>query len=84
MAFQYFERAASFEADADSVFNAGMCHILGRGTNMSVAEGKRYLDVGVAKFGHFGSVHEVGKMHYNGAVRVAVSVSLNAVIATRW
>ncbi len=66
-AFSHFERAARFESDGDSMFNAGMCHMAGRGTVRSVEEGMRLFLAAVAKFGHFGSVYELGRIFYDGA-----------------
>ena len=66
-AFSYFERAARFESDGDTMFNTGMCHMLGKGTDVNVTEAKRCFDVAVAKFGHFGAVYEIGKLYYDGS-----------------
>ena len=67
-ALEYFERAAAFEQEADSLFNTGFCYCNGIGTNKSLPMCKLYFEKAASKYGHFSSINELGKMHYSGQV----------------
>jgi TPR repeat protein len=61
LAFEYFVKAASKESDGDSLYNAGHCLENGLGTPPDLAAAATYYAKAAERFGHFDSVHILGK-----------------------
>mmetsp|Transcript_15044 Transcript_15044/g.33813 ORF Transcript_15044/g.33813 Transcript_15044/m.33813 type:complete len:295 (+) Transcript_15044:524-1408(+) len=65
-AFQYFLMAASYESDADSLFNAAHCLQNGLGTVRDESRAVALYSVAANKFGNFQSVQVLGDMYLEG------------------
>ncbi|KAJ1434679.1 hypothetical protein B484DRAFT_325959 [Ochromonadaceae sp. CCMP2298] len=70
-AFQYFLMAASYESDADSLFNAAHCLQNGLGTVRDESRAVALYSVAANKFGNFQSVQVLGDMYLEVRGRVA-------------
>ena len=62
-AFQYFLMAASFETDADSIFNAGHCLEHGLGTEVDLSRAVEFYSIAANKLGNFDSIQALGNMY---------------------
>ena len=62
-AFEYFLMAASFETDADSIFNAGHCLEHGLGTEVDLSRAVEFYSIAANKLGNFDSIQALGNMY---------------------
>lgn len=65
-AFEYFLRAASFEKDGDSVFNAAYCYDQGIGTEKNLERAVYFYTVGAKKLGNFNCVQALAIITLEG------------------
>ena len=63
-AFEYFLAAASYETDADSMFNAAHCLENGLGVEKDIARAVQLYTVGATKLGSFNCITTLAGMHF--------------------
>ncbi|RYG53272.1 sel1 repeat family protein, partial [archaeon] len=74
LAFSLFERAASMAVDGDSLANAATCLHEGEGTQRNLTRAVEFYEKASTDWGHFDSIHNLGRMHAHGQYPAPVPV----------